>query len=264
MIGIYKIYNEKNPLKVYIGQSINIQSRKRIHFHELRNNKHCNKHLQNCFNKNGEENIIFEIIKECSKDILNKEEMYFIEKYDSYRNGYNMTLGGESRPSDNPETRKKISKSLTGKKLSKEHIEAIIKGKKNLKVYGICVAQYTMSKKLLKVYLSVNEASRETKVSASILGKILKDEKLYGGGFIWKHITREVYEEQKNKCIITDIPIEFVKSNKGILAIKDNLETFYSTIIKCANDLNINQHTIIRNLKGGVKKSRNGYTFKYK
>ena len=60
--GIYKITNLKNH-KIYIGSSNNIMRRWYEHLRDLKNQKHCNSHLQNAWNKYGENNFLFEIIE---------------------------------------------------------------------------------------------------------------------------------------------------------------------------------------------------------
>lgn len=93
MIGIYKIENLVNG-KVYIGQSINILARWSDHKYKLENNLHENSYLQNSWNKYGAENFKFQIVELCSKDNLNTKECEWIKKYDSFKNGYNLTGGG--------------------------------------------------------------------------------------------------------------------------------------------------------------------------
>jgi len=88
--GIYKITSPTN--KVYIGQSTNILFRfgayKRLN---------CKKqtYLYNSFLKHGVENHTFEIIEECSIDILNEREVYYVELYDTFnsKNGLNLMTG---------------------------------------------------------------------------------------------------------------------------------------------------------------------------
>ena len=46
--------------------------------------------------KYGVENFIFEVIEECKIEELNQKEEYWIKKYDTFFNGYNQTLGGDS------------------------------------------------------------------------------------------------------------------------------------------------------------------------
>lgn len=93
--GIYCITNIKNN-KRYIGQSVNIKKRFYSHRYSLKKQIHINKHLQSAWNKYGRDNFKFEILKECSRDELNKYEIEFIKKYDTTnpQKGYNHELGG--------------------------------------------------------------------------------------------------------------------------------------------------------------------------
>lgn len=56
--GVYAIINLVNG-KFYIGSSIGMNTRWWNHLIDLRNGTHENAHLQNSFNKYGEENFIF-------------------------------------------------------------------------------------------------------------------------------------------------------------------------------------------------------------
>lgn len=91
MIGIYKITNLINN-KVYIGQSINIASRWRRHRTDA-NIKDTP--LYQDIRKYGLNNFSFEVIEECTKEQLDERERFWIDKYDSYNNGYNLTSGGQ-------------------------------------------------------------------------------------------------------------------------------------------------------------------------
>lgn len=97
MIGIYKIQNLINQ-KCYIGQSTNIERRwrdeKRTAFDPIA--KNYNYPISKAFRKYGLENFNFEIIEECAQSELNERERYWINQYDSFFNGYNQTLGGDS------------------------------------------------------------------------------------------------------------------------------------------------------------------------
>lgn len=97
MYHIYKIENKLNQ-NCYIGITVNPSVRKNRHFNYLKQNKHCNSHLQSAFNKYGEENFIFEILESFEsneEDAYNKEAEY-IEKYNSYINGYNGNRGSKA------------------------------------------------------------------------------------------------------------------------------------------------------------------------
>jgi len=67
MRGIYWIRNKIDG-KYYIGSSIDIERRWNQHKQDLRADDHLNSHLQNAWNKYGEESFIFEVIKEIEDD----------------------------------------------------------------------------------------------------------------------------------------------------------------------------------------------------
>lgn len=82
--------------KCYVGQSHGrAKRRKWQHFSDLRNKRHFNSKLQNAFNKYGETSFYFELLE---KDIplseIDHREVYWIEQFNSCRNGYNISEGG--------------------------------------------------------------------------------------------------------------------------------------------------------------------------
>jgi group I intron endonuclease len=137
--GIYKITNCVNG-KVYIGKSIDILNRRWVYHKSLLNKgTHINKHLQNSWNKYGENNFDFSIILECTPDELDEYEIYYIDLYKSYlpEYGYNKTLGGDGAiPTE--ETRKKMSiahKGILGTPESKLKQSIKLRGENN-PMYG--------------------------------------------------------------------------------------------------------------------------------
>lgn len=81
---------------MYIGQTINFKRRKDRHFSDLRRQDHHNKHLQNAFNKYGEEHFQCYILEtlDVSKNEISQIEKDFILQYNSFNNGYNCNEGG--------------------------------------------------------------------------------------------------------------------------------------------------------------------------
>ena len=97
--GIYKITNTITN-EVYIGKSKNIEGRFEEHKNNLNNGIHHNKGLQEDFDRT--EGIFtnfkiydYEIIEEVEDDRLEEEEVKLIEKYNSFKKGYNRTRGGQ-------------------------------------------------------------------------------------------------------------------------------------------------------------------------
>ena len=91
---IYKITNKINN-KCYIGQTVkNYQERFRQHQLNYTKDYFSQIVLYQAFKKYGIENFLFEVLEEIDKEKLDEREKYWISYYDSYRNGYNSTLGG--------------------------------------------------------------------------------------------------------------------------------------------------------------------------
>ncbi|MDT3762968.1 NUMOD3 domain-containing DNA-binding protein [Priestia filamentosa] len=128
---IYKIINKVNR-KIYIGQTNDLNRRRREHMGELARGEHTNQYLQNSFNVYGADNFSIEILETCSIEILDQRERYWIEHLDSCNKekGYNLSAGGNAlRGPENPfygakhteETRIKMSKSRKGKYAGSEN-----------------------------------------------------------------------------------------------------------------------------------------------
>lgn len=102
---IYAIKNKINH-KMYVGMTNNYKKRVEHHLYELKHNKHHSQKLQRAFNKYGENNFEFYVLLEVDKmEGLELKEKEFIKKYDTYKNGYNCSEGGEKLPNyKQPET----------------------------------------------------------------------------------------------------------------------------------------------------------------
>lgn len=88
--GIYRIFcTETN--KSYIGSTWkSFKSRWKQHLSKLNNNKHHSKEMQNAWNKYGTDSFSCEILEVIDDEsILLEREAFFIDKFDSYNNGYN-------------------------------------------------------------------------------------------------------------------------------------------------------------------------------
>ena len=119
LCGIYKITCVVNN-KCYIGQSKSIKKRWYAHKSELRKGTHQNKYLQRLYNKYGEETFVFEVIEECSLDIIDDRERYWINYFggvDSIMN-CNWESGGHKHKTYSLEQRKIISERYKGKSFS--------------------------------------------------------------------------------------------------------------------------------------------------
>lgn len=150
-IGIYKIENLING-SIYIGQSIDIEKRWSTHISILNQNNHYNAHLQNAWNKYGSENFKFSIVEECKQFELNDREIYWIDKYDSFINGYNLTPGGG-----------------------------------NTEAFSKSVIQFDMHGKELNRYFSISEAETTIGINYSMISECCSNKRKTAGGYIWQY-----------------------------------------------------------------------------
>ena len=119
---IYSITNKVNDKK-YIGMTRDIKDRWYRHKRNLRLNEHKNEHLQNSYNKYGLNSFEFKIIEEnIPYKSLEEKEKYYIEKFNTFKSGYNRTTGGEKNYSMSKETKEKLSKIFKGENSSTNKI----------------------------------------------------------------------------------------------------------------------------------------------
>jgi group I intron endonuclease len=120
---------------------------KRIGDHKRESKKKTNNtKFYNAIRKYGWDNFIWTLVYQSKEDVevkdshtLNIMEPHFIKENDTLINGYNMTPGGEGKrkgSTESLETKRKKSLSHTGKKLSKEHIQNSVNGRKGYKHSG--------------------------------------------------------------------------------------------------------------------------------
>lgn len=138
--GIYRIYNTINN-KSYIGQSKNIK--KRILYHHLcdfNNPNNCcyeNKFYQ-AIRKYGLDNFEVEILVLCKEEDLNENEIRLIGKFDSFKNGYNSTEGGQYL-SDNihsfeTELKRQVTREITKALQDENHPRARLSNEEVVKI----------------------------------------------------------------------------------------------------------------------------------
>lgn len=87
---IYKAYDTKNGM-IYIGMTKNFKKRKTQHHNDQRRPTHFHRALA----KRPQDFEWLIIESELSFEQAKEREMYWIQHYDSFYNGYNETLGGD-------------------------------------------------------------------------------------------------------------------------------------------------------------------------
>jgi group I intron endonuclease len=218
MVGIYKIISPSN--KVYIGQSIDIERRKKAY--ELFNCKQQPR-IYNSLIKYGWEAHKHELIEECSLDKLNERELYW-KQYYVEQLGWNNVLfcelydvGGGPRGEEikqklrkpkSEEHKIKIGntnrrpkpegfKEKLQKPKSQKHKENISKsklGKNKPKGFGNKITelkskpiqQFTLEGELLNEFNSVKEANLFLNKLSHSIGRACRGEIKTAFGFIWR------------------------------------------------------------------------------
>lgn len=123
---VYKATNRVNG-KSYIGKTVkSLIARKGEHLTESKIHRK-NYHFYNAINKHGWDSFDWEVLYNGDDDEdIREQEILFIESYDTFNDGYNMTEGGEgtvghsqsdewkdymrtNNPMFNPETRAKVA-----------------------------------------------------------------------------------------------------------------------------------------------------------
>ena len=122
---IYSIYPKDGTKEIYIGKTNNPRRRWNEH---IREHSTCSI-LKKAFRKYGINNFKMVILLEIKASsienlntILNALEPLYIKKYNTFKNGYNATSGGEGicNYKMSETTKRKISKALKGRILSEE------------------------------------------------------------------------------------------------------------------------------------------------
>jgi group I intron endonuclease len=109
--GVYRIFNVISH-KNYVGSTWkSFKTRWKQHLSKLNTNNHHSHEMQNAFNKYGTDSFVCEILEVITDESkLLEREAYYIEKYDSFYNGYNENPIPSRSPMLNKNSREKSSK----------------------------------------------------------------------------------------------------------------------------------------------------------
>lgn len=206
----YTIYIITNTVtgKQYIGQTIKSISQRFTKHKQA--SKSVNTHLYNSFNKYGINNFIIEPILHCNdKNLLNYLETFCIKVYDTYKNGYNMTLGGDDNPMNNPISRNKISgenNGMYGKKQSdyvKSQISKANTGRKFSKQQRINMKKLSFNYHTPSgVFFSISDVEKEFNIPRTSLlrwyknpDKIISKGSISQSKYLKKHTLGKTFRE---------------------------------------------------------------------
>jgi hypothetical protein len=204
MAYIYKITNIINN-KMYIGKTERDPEKRFLeHKRDCAKRKCEVRPLYRAMNKYGVDNFSFEILAETA--IPEEDEVKFIAEYDTYRNGYNATLGGDGRKYinidlDELKTKYLESISNTVKALAEYYghdvstIANLLKGegieiRSGSKTQQVSVRQIDKNTgDVLKIFDSVADAAKELgMVNGAHISKCARGKRKTAGGYCWEYI----------------------------------------------------------------------------
>ena len=243
---IYKITN-KITNQSYIGQTT--QSRgfdgrylakgegvERVYWHHLYNKKtghYYNDYLLKSISKYGFD--AFEVDKihdvAMTQDELNEKEIYYIEKYDSFNNGYNHTYGGENYPSG---SKCKNSKS---------------------------VCQLSLDGKLIKIWTNAIEASENLDICKTAISQACNGSFKTAGGFIW--VFEKQFDANKDyRTYAQKLPAGKAKMPVCLLDDNEYVVCEFASCKEAGVALGISQQTVINICKNKYIKKKFNLIFK--
>lgn len=201
---------------MYIGASTRLMKRKTEHFKPSRIKAYKDRlPLYRAMDKYGRENFVFEVIERTSAEKLDEREEYYIKKYNTVEEGYNVVRTSHNMHDEeytkevhgsfftewnkkqwqDEDYRKKRSEhsSLVQKERLKDP-EYLAEKSKQLKNYTDSikkpVGQFDKQGNLIAEFGGVREAERATGVSSQSISKVASGQKYRktAGGFVWKYL----------------------------------------------------------------------------
>lgn len=183
-----------------------IQERWKEHCNDYKKDRCDKRPLYDAMKKYGVKNFIIEQVEECSPEIVNEREIYWIEQYGSFKYGYNATIGGDGKQYfdydliyslyKEGKNQKEIATiigcstdtvrcALENSGVSKE--ERYCQGRK-LNRNGKSVAKIDpITNEIIKIYPSISEAERQNGNSKHI-GHVCRGQRKSCKGYFWKFI----------------------------------------------------------------------------
>ena len=237
MVGIYKITNPKG--RIYIGQSNNIERRFKDYKRSLKKQQI---RLYNSIKNYGYENHKFEVIEECSINLLNERERYWQDYYDVIgRNGLNCRL---TECND----RSGVLSKETIDKLKNKNFDYLIGNK-----FRKGIKHTDEIKEQIRQTLILNAKKPDYKNPMS--GKFKEKNHFYG-----KKHTEKTKQIIREKALANNYLIEKLKSyNLSRCYVLLNTETgiYYESISEASKLLSINYGTLKQYLSGKIKNKTN-------
>lgn len=242
--GIYKWTSPSG--KSYIGQAINLKKRCR-EFRKV-NCYYTSKGsaIDNARAKyNNFNSWKYEVLEECDIEQLDEKEIYYINKFDTYNNGYNSTIGGDG---------------TKGHKLSDDNKQKLMQGQMEARERGAYDDWYN-SEELKELTSNKFKGRVWAEEQKQRISNSLKGNKL-------------TYETKKKLSTIAKARFESGWTNEGQeKAVSKEVEQYdleenylqtYPSMIQAAKAIGKSDAKSIRKVCNGEKESVYGFIWKFK
>lgn len=220
MIFVYRILNLVNQ-KCYVGSTFNVEGRWEKHLKELRVGDHHSIKLQRAWNKYGESNFKLETLTCRKKEVRQFQEAFYMQKFNSIEDGYNIvSLGledGSFRVSE--ETKKQISLKLAGRPKPPRTEEYRLK--QSISHKGKVQSEECKKRKSLKMIGKPRPKEVGLKVSKALLGHSTSEatrKKISEAGKGRKHSLEaraKMSEFQRSKVVSEETKEKIRQANLG-------------------------------------------------
>ena len=275
---IYKHTNIVNG-KVYIGQTQNIDQRWAYDGHNYDPVFKFGKAIR----KYGWHSFTHEIVEDNigSQELANEREIYWISYYDSYKHGYNMTIGGSGIVND--------SKCIGVYQISLEkkiiaHFNSISEASAKLDILAQNIGQCIIGKGLTAkgfyflpdtidvnnfilpkskymrevicvdtnvVFSSIKEASKKTGVSYVGIAKCCARESVSAGNFKWAYL--DEYDDDWEPVLPKKTDFDYLK--KAIICVESG--QVWNSIVDCSIETGIQAQNLSQNCCKGHRTAKN-------
>lgn len=196
---IYSIVCKVNG-KRYIGQTINeLGVRWKHHITESKSKSH--RPLYRAISKYGPGMFTVRVLEDnIEYENLSERERHWIEQFDTFNNGYNLTTGGEQSKTIHQDVKDKISTTMQGKEKSAEHISKMRESlKRNNVGFTVNGDGKHLRRKIRRIdpntgevviYESSTDACNEMGIKSSNLSRGIKKGYLVGG-YKWEKVDKK-------------------------------------------------------------------------